>query len=78
MSLRYSSPFYPEDIDILRGALDRWCTEKRIDIKSTEAQIAASMALDLYQSGHDTSEKLLSALREHKGLQGSRNRKKLA
>lgn len=78
MSLRYSSPFYPEDIDILRGALDRWCAEKRVNIKSTEAQIAASMALDLYQSGHDTSEKLLVALRKHKGLQIPRSRKKLA
>jgi hypothetical protein len=62
------STFSPEDLDVLRYALDTWCAEKRVDIKSTEAQIAASTALDLYQSGHNDSEKLLSALRGHKGL----------
>ncbi len=68
MSLLVSSPFSPEDLDVLRSALDAWCTEKRLDIGSTEAQFAASAALDLYQCGHDDAEKLLVALREHKAL----------
>jgi len=63
-----NSFFSPEDITVLRGALDKWCLEKRIDIRSTEAQFAATAALGLFQSGYNTSEKLLTALREHKGL----------
>jgi len=69
MPLLYSAPFTSEDLDILRSALDAWCAEKQIDIRSVEAQFAASTALDLfYQSGHDDPDKLLSALRGHKGL----------
>ncbi len=63
-----SSVFSPEDVTVLRDALDRWCLEKRIDIKSAEAQFAATAAIGLFQSGYNTSEKLLEALREHKGL----------
>ncbi|TXI00860.1 MAG: hypothetical protein E6Q76_17845 [Rhizobium sp.] len=62
------SVFSPEDVTVLRDALDEWCLEKRIDIRSTEAQFAATAALGLFQSGHNTSEKLLAALRKHKGL----------
>ncbi|MFT4183678.1 MAG: hypothetical protein QM636_17365 [Rhizobium sp.] len=68
MSTTANSFFSPEDITVLRGALDKWCLEKRIDIRSTEAQFAATAALGLFQSGHNTSDKLLTALREHKGL----------
>ncbi|MEZ2220639.1 hypothetical protein [Rhizobium sp. RCC_161_2] len=68
MSVATNSFFSPEDVTVLRGALDKWCLEKRIDIKSTEAQYAATAAMSLFQSGYDTSEKLLVALREHKGL----------
>lgn len=68
MSFLVNSAFYPEDLDVLRGALDAWCAEKRIDIKSIDAQSAASVALDLYQAGHDSQEKLLLALRACKGL----------
>ncbi|MBB3608812.1 hypothetical protein [Rhizobium sp. BK602] len=68
MSTTANSFFSPEDVTVLRGALDRWCLEKRIDIRSTEAQFAATAALGLFQSGYNTSEKLLMALREHKGL----------
>lgn len=63
-----NSFFSPEDITVLRGALDKWCLEKRIDIRSTEAQFAATAAISLFQSGIDTSEKLLAALLEHRGL----------
>jgi GTP cyclohydrolase I len=63
-----SSVFSPEDVTVLRGALDEWCLEKRIDIRSAEAQFAATAALGLFQSGYNTSEKLLAALREHKGI----------
>lgn len=68
MSTTANSFFSPEDIVVLRGALDKWCLEKRIDIRSTEAQFAATAALGLFQSGYNTSDKLLTALREHKGL----------
>lgn len=68
MSLLYNSAFTTEDLDVLRCALDAWCAEKHIDIGSVEAQSAASTALDLYQSGHDDHDKLLSALRGHKGF----------
>jgi hypothetical protein len=68
MSVAGNSFFSPEDVTVLRGALDKWCLEKRIDIKSTEAQFAATAAISLFQSGYDTSEKLVAALREHRGL----------
>ncbi|MBB5571896.1 MULTISPECIES: hypothetical protein [Rhizobium] len=68
MSVTTNSFFSPEDVIVLRGALDKWCLEKRIDIKSTEAQFAATAAIGLFQSGYNTSERLLAALREHKGL----------
>jgi GTP cyclohydrolase I len=65
---RANTFYYPEDIGILRDALDHWCVERHVDIKSAEAQFAATAALGLFQSGHDTSEKLLAALREHRAL----------
>jgi hypothetical protein len=68
MVLLVGSSFSPEDVDILRTALDSWCVEKRVDIDSVAAQFAASAALDLFQSGHDTSEKLLVAMRQHNAL----------
>ena len=68
MSLLLNSAFTADDVDILRGALDCWCAEKRIDIKSAEAQFAASTALDLFQSGYNTSDRLLIALRSHRSL----------
>ncbi|MDL2404382.1 hypothetical protein PY650_01670 [Rhizobium calliandrae] len=68
MSATANSFFSPEDITVLRGALDKWCLEKRIDIKSTEAQFAATAAIGLFQSGYNTADKLLAALREHKGI----------
>ncbi|MGG6894465.1 MULTISPECIES: hypothetical protein [Rhizobium] len=63
-----NSIFSPEDITVLRHALDEWCLERRIDIKSAEAQFAATAALGLFQSGYNTPEKLLAALREHRGI----------
>ncbi|WP_454848689.1 hypothetical protein [Rhizobium binxianense] len=68
MSFLINSTFYPEDLDVLRGALDAWCAERHVDIKSVEAQSAASTALDLYQAGHNSPERLLLALRERKEL----------
>jgi hypothetical protein len=64
--LLVNSSFSPEDLDVLRSALDAWCAERHIDIKSVEAQFAASAALDLYQAGHDSREKLPHALRDHR------------
>jgi hypothetical protein len=68
MSFMLNSSFSPDDVDVLRGALNNWCMEKRLNLKSAEAQFAASAAIDLFQSGHNTSEKLLAALREHRAL----------
>jgi hypothetical protein len=68
MSLLLTSAYTADDVDVLRAALDRWCAEKRIDIRSSEAQFAASAALDLFQSGHDTRDSLLVALRSHRAL----------
>ncbi|RAX40771.1 hypothetical protein [Rhizobium tropici] len=68
MTVAGSSVFSPEDVTVLRGALGEWCLEKRIDIKSAEAEFAATAAIGLFQSGYNTSEKLLAAMREHKGL----------
>ncbi|MBB3288071.1 MULTISPECIES: hypothetical protein [unclassified Rhizobium] len=68
MTVAGSSVFSPEDVTVLRGALGVWCLEKRIDIKSAEAEFAATAAIGLFQSGYNTSEKLLAAMREHKGL----------
>jgi hypothetical protein len=68
MSLLVNSIFSSEDVEVLRSALDTWCAERRVNIRSTEAQSAASVALDLYQAGYNDNEKLLTALRAHKGL----------
>jgi hypothetical protein len=64
MTFLMSATFTPEDMEVLRGVLDNWCVENKIDIKSTAAQGAASAAIDLFQTGHNTSEKLLVALRQ--------------
>jgi hypothetical protein len=66
MSLFLGPSFSSDDVDILHDALDSWCHEKRIDIASSDTQFAASAAIDLFQSGYNTSEKLLTALREHR------------
>ncbi|MBB4237483.1 hypothetical protein [Rhizobium esperanzae] len=66
MSLLVNSSFSPEDLDVLRSALDAWCAEQHVDIKSAEAQFAVSAALDLYQAGHDSRETLLHALHDRK------------
>ncbi|MDM9627087.1 hypothetical protein QTL95_14360 [Rhizobium sp. S152] len=68
MTLFIGSAFQLEDLDVLRNALDAWCQEKRVDISSSQAHLAASAALDLYQSGHNDAGKLLTALRDHKAL----------
>lgn len=68
MSFLINAAFSPDDVDLLRGALNSWCRERRVDINSSEAQSAASAAIELFQSGHNTDEKLNIALR---GLKGS-------
>lgn len=64
MTFLMGSILTPDDMDVLCGALDVWCLENKIDMKSAAAQGAASAAIDLFQTGNNTSEKLLSALRE--------------
>jgi hypothetical protein len=53
-----------EEIDILAGALNSWCAERRIRMKSQEGLSAANQAIDLYLAGHRTQDRLLAALRE--------------
>jgi hypothetical protein len=68
MPFLYGCAFTSEDLDVLSGVLNAWCAERHIDIRSVEAQFAASTALDLYQSGHHEHDKLLSALNGRTGL----------
>jgi hypothetical protein len=67
MSFLVNAAFSPDDVDTLRGALNSWCRERRVDINSSAAQTAASVAIELFHSGHTTNEKLILALREIKG-----------
>ena len=69
MSFLVNAAFSPDDVDMLRGALNSWCREKRVDVNSSEARFAASAAIDLFHSGHNTNEKLMRALRSLKGAQ---------
>lgn len=68
MSFLVNTAFTSDDVDTLRGVVNSWCRENKVDINSSEAQSVASVALDLFQSGHDTDDKLIVALREIKGL----------
>lgn len=63
MSILVNSAFTSIDVEVLRNALNTWCAEKKVDIDSSEAQSAASVALDLFQSGHNTRDSLLTAMR---------------
>ena len=68
MSFLVNAAFSPDDVDTLRGALNSWCRERRVDIESSEARTAASAAINLFHAGHNTNEKLMRALRQLKGV----------
>ncbi len=65
MSMMVNSPLYTDDIDVLAGALYAWCAERSIKLHSQEGLSAASIAIDLYNAGHQTQDRLLGALHEH-------------
>lgn len=64
MSMMVTSQTYADDVDVLAGALYAWCAERSIRLHSQEGLSAASMAIDLYEAGHQTQDRLLGALYE--------------
>jgi hypothetical protein len=65
MSMIANSQFYPDDVDVLAGALYAWCAERSVRLHSQEGLFAASIAIDLYNAGHQTQDQLLGALHDH-------------
>ncbi|MGV1789156.1 hypothetical protein GR212_17165 [Rhizobium lusitanum] len=62
MSMMVNAPLYPDDIDVLAGALFAWCAERSIRLHSQEGLSAANVAIDLYDAGYQTQDQLLGAL----------------
>jgi hypothetical protein len=60
-----TTPLYPDDIDVLAGALFAWCAERSIKLQSQEALSAANVAIDLYNAGYQTQDRLLDALHNY-------------
>jgi hypothetical protein len=65
MSMMVNSPLYPDDVDILAGALYAWCAERSIKLQSQEGLSAANVAISLYDAGYQTQDQLLGALHEY-------------
>lgn len=65
MSMMVNSPLYPDDVDILAGALYAWCAERSIKLQSQEGLSAANIAISLYDAGYQTQDQLLGALHQH-------------
>lgn len=65
MSMMVNSPLYPDDVDILAGALYAWCAERSIKLQSQEGLSAANVAIGLYDAGYQTQDQLLGALHQH-------------
>ncbi len=65
MSMMANAPLYPDDIDVLAGALFAWCAERSITLQSQEGLSAANLAIDLYNAGYQTQDRLLGALHDH-------------
>ncbi len=65
MSMMVNAPLYPDDIDVLAGALFAWCAERSIRLQSQEGLSAANLAIDLYNAGYHTQDRLLGALHDH-------------
>jgi hypothetical protein len=62
MSMMANSQLYSDDVDVLAGALYTWCAERSVKLQSQEGLFAASIAIDLYNAGHQTQDQLLGAL----------------
>ncbi|OJY74718.1 MULTISPECIES: hypothetical protein [unclassified Rhizobium] len=65
MSMMVNAPLYPDDIDVLAGALFAWCAERSIKLQSQEGLSAANVAIDLYNAGYQTQDRLLGALHRY-------------
>ncbi|AYG66740.1 MULTISPECIES: hypothetical protein [unclassified Rhizobium] len=65
MSMMVHAPLYPEDINVLAGALFAWCAERSIRMQSQEGLSAANVAIDLYDAGYQTQDQLLGALYDY-------------
>ncbi|MDL2408407.1 hypothetical protein PY650_22700 [Rhizobium calliandrae] len=64
MSMMVNSPLF-DDVDILAGALYAWCAERSINLHSQEGLSAANVAINLYDAGYQTQDRLLGALHEY-------------
>jgi hypothetical protein len=60
-----NAPLYSDDIDVLAGALFAWCAERSIKLQSQEGLSAANVAINLYDAGFQTQDRLLCALHNH-------------
>ncbi|WP_145632577.1 hypothetical protein [Rhizobium sp. ERR 1071] len=65
MSMMVNAPLYPDDIDVLAGALFAWCAERSIKLQSQEGLSAANLAIELYNAGYQTQDQLLGALHDY-------------
>lgn len=65
MSMMVNAPLYSDDIDVLTGALFAWCAERSIKLQSQEGLSAANVAINLYDAGFQTQDRLLCALHNH-------------
>lgn len=65
MSMMVNVPLYPDDIDVLASALFAWCAERSVKLQSQEGLSAANVAINLYNAGYQTQDRLLDALHNH-------------
>jgi len=65
MSMMVSAPLYADDIDVLANVLFAWCAERSIKLQSQEGLSAANVAINLYDAGYQTQDRLLGALHDH-------------
>ena len=65
MSVMIHAPFLSDDIDVLASALFAWCAERSIRLQSQEGLSAANVAINLYDAGYQTQDRLLGALHDH-------------
>lgn len=65
MSMMVNAALYSDDIDVLASALFAWCAERSIRLHSQEGLSAANIAINLYDAGYQTQDRLLGALHEY-------------
>ena len=65
MSMIVTSPLSSDDIDVLASALYAWCAERSVKLHSQQGLSVANIAINLYDAGHQTQDKLLGALHEY-------------